>query len=161
MFVSGLQPHRDESFDSTTDILQGSVVMAEADALLSEFRSSFLPPFSLGVSQMSHSIFQGSEEGTRRRETDFDPNPLRHNLGNVLGNFSTTTIGSSRSSRSLQMGEGEVGSRGRSRGPTQDESLEDLEMLSFLEKYSDRLVEMVSKKVEAKSRAGVRGQADK
>ena len=41
----------------------------------------------------------------------------------------------------------------KSLGPRQDDSADDLEMFAFLEKYSDRLVDMVSDKVMEKTMA--------
>lgn len=57
---------------------------------------------------------------------------------------------------SVRTGEDESGTT-RSPRARPEESLDDVEMFAFLEKYSDRLVEMVSKKVMDQTKEKERG----
>lgn len=154
-----------EDMENTTDILQGSVVAAEADALLSEFRQSFLAPElptgTYSESQMSRSHREGTFSIGRRtdRERERDSGG-----GRGSDRLKISVPGSEKSLTDTdRMPEGDGGSSNRNgtgtsyvgakdASPKKDSSsIEDVEMLHFLEKYSDRLVDMVSDKVMAKS----------
>ena len=150
-----------EEMENTTDILQGSVVAAEADALLSEFRQSFLAPElptgTYSVSQLSRSHREGTFSIGRRTDRDSGGGrgSDRLKLNVPLSESSPTDTDR------IQEGDGGSSSRNvnvngtsytsnKAVSPKKD-SIEDVEMLHFLEKYSDRLVDMVSDKVMAKS----------
>jgi hypothetical protein len=147
-----------EDMENTTDILQGSVVAAEADALLSEFRQSFLAPElptgTYSDSQMSRSHREGTFSIGRR--TDRDKERERDSGGGRGSDRLKISVPVSEGSPDtdrIQEGEGGSSNRNvnmRAASPKRD-SIEDVEMLHFLEKYSDRLVDMVSDKVMAKS----------
>lgn len=142
-FVSGLYPTHPARgiLDCTTDILQGSVVIDEADKLLVEFRESFfLPQASMGVSILSQSVFENRLKPIHERAERDERNDRNEQFE---GN-------NTRSPRSP-----------RTRLDRQEESVDDLEMFAFLEKYSDRLVEMVSNKVMQKTKDKTRENTEK
>ena len=154
-FVSGLYesyPQRGTSLESTTDILQGSVVIAEADALLTEFRDSFFQPQgtqasqsqSMGVSMLSQSMFDTRLKPINETIGRYDDDAPRRDRSMVNANYSTNTISNNRTDRADRVSPSEGGG----------DSLDDMEMFAFLEKYSDRLVEMVSNKVIEKTKTG-------
>ena len=178
-FISGLYPLRGESFDDTTDILQGSMVIAEADALLTEYRESFSTSISSSISKIilypsSSSVsanhlspnLKSSQslhnEGRRKKEIMMKKN--NNQTGNIKNNhldnanYSFTTAGSSDSHLSqveVEVEDGDDSSARHSPRAKQTDSFEELEMIAFLEKYSDRLVEMVAKKVTAKTKGSL------
>lgn len=156
-----------ENMENTTDILQGSVVAAEADALLSEFRQSFLSPElptgTYSESQMSRSHREGTFSIGRRTDKERERDS---GGGRGSDRLKISVPGSEKFlSDTDRMSEGDGGSSSRNgtgtgtsyvglkdSSPKKDSSsIEDVEMLHFLEKYSDRLVDMVSDKVMAKS----------
>ena len=159
------QSVRQEDMENTSDILQGSVVAAEAEALLSEFRQSFLSP------EPSTESYADSLTGRSRRDGTFSIGTGRRaDSGGGKGTDRGLKISDPASLNSLQEmdriqegereGEGEGGSSSSRSGSSysgmrlmspKKDSLEDMEMFAFLEKYSDRLVDMVSDKVMAKS----------
>ena len=182
-FISGLYPLRGESFDDTTDILQGSMVIAEADALLIEYRESFSTSISTSISSSISKIIhypssssipanrlspnlKSSQslhnEGRRKKEIMMKKNS--NQTGNIKNNhldnanYSFTTAGSSDSHLSqveVEVEDGDDSSARHSPRAKQTDSFEELEMIAFLEKYSDRLVEMVAKKVTAKTKGSL------
>ena len=184
-FISGLYPLRGESFDDTTDILQGSMVIAEADALLTEYRESFSTSISTSISSSISKIIhypssssvsanrlspnlKSSQslhnEGRRKKEIMMKKN--NNQTGNIKNNhldnanYSFTTAGSSDSHLSqveveVEVEDGDDSSARHSPRAKQTDSFEELEMIAFLEKYSDRLVEMVAKKVTAKTKGSL------
>ena len=182
-FISGLYPLRGESFDDTTDILQGSMVIAEADALLTEYRESFSTSISTSISSSISKIIhypssssvsanhlspnlKSSQslhnEGRRKKEIMMKKN--NNQTGNIKNNrldnanYNFTTAGSSDSHLSqveVEVEDGDDSSARHSPRAKQTDSFEELEMIAFLEKYSDRLVEMVAKKVTAKTKGSL------
>jgi hypothetical protein len=145
-----------EDMENTTDILQGSVVAAEADALLSEFRQSFLAPElptgTYSDSQMNRSHREGTFSIGRRTDRDRERDSGGGRGSDRLKISVPVSEGSPDTDR-IQEGDRGSGNRNvnmRAASPKKD-SIEDMEMLHFLEKYSDRLVDMVSDKVMAKS----------
>lgn len=122
-------PRRD-ALDSTSNILNtgnnGSVVIAEVDALMNEFRQSFMisPEFpSDGI---------------------LDVNASSATLGSLSSQVQTNS--SQKHGDSFRL----IRSLNESMKGDQRDNIDEGEMFSFLDKYSDRLVEMVTNKVKAK-----------
>ena len=177
LFISGLylsSPGRGRTLDSTADILQGSVMIAEADALLNEFSTSFsvstsistfLPPpssSSIVVSSSSHSKNSKSDgekknhggtttakRSTHRRSTQNNDTSDRNNISTTSFRLTDSHISEVEDGD----GDGDESSTTQSPRAKKIDSLDEMEMINFLEKYSDRLVEMVSNKVIAKTKA--------
>ena len=177
VFISGLylsSPGRGRTLDSTTDILQGSVIIAEADALLTEFRdsfsistsiSTFIPPsnsLSIPISRIAHSqnLNRDKEKKnygvTSSGRRSIQTRTTQNNDSSDGNNISASTYGLTDSHMSeveVEVEDGDESSTTQSPRAKKADSLDEMEMINFLEKYSDRLVEMVSNKVIAKTQA--------
>jgi hypothetical protein len=120
------RPHRD-ALDSTSSILNtdnnGSVVIAEVDALMSEFRQSFMIPSDGMIDVNASSGTIGSFSQVRANSSQGNGDNFR-----LIRSLNESIKGDPR------------------------ENIDEGEMFSFLDKYSDRLVEMVTNKVKAKEK---------
>ena len=149
-------------------------MIAEADALLNEFSTSFsvstsistfLPPpssSSTPVSSSSHSKNSKSDgekknqggtttarRSTQRRSTQNNDTSDRNDISATSFRLTDSHISEVEDGD----GDGDESSTTQSPRAKKTDSLDEMEMINFLEKYSDRLVEMVSNKVIAKTKA--------
>lgn len=147
--------------ENTATILQGSLVIAEADALIMSFRQSYMAPSSsskagMFITTTTTSALPDKSVGTRNAIEDaleersgssaMDRSNLSHDShcdeSQLFLPSDTDNRGSSVSNNDRH--NKTVHSR-------KDDSVNEFEMFAFLEKYSDRLADMVSDKMIAKS----------
>ena len=156
-----------QGMESTSNILQGSIVIAEADALISEFRTGFMSssvPLTGHFFSSSSAVGQMGRDGGDRvgSENKTESSENENDLCSDLDIESTLNTGiATLPSVKLALNDFKnrdeqnvfSGTASKSLGPRQDDSADDIEMFAFLEKYSDRLVDMVSDKVMEKTMA--------
>ena len=149
--------------ENTATILQGSIVIAEADALIMSFRQSFLAPSSSSNAGMYMSTSVQPDNTVKKRSAIEEALEDRRS-GNALAlDGSILYSNDSNCDMSGQFLPSEADNRGsgansntnnthnKSIKSRRDDSIDEFEMFAFLEKYSDRLADMVSDKMIAKS----------
>lgn len=149
--------------ENTATILQGSIVIAEADALIMSFRQSFLAPSSSSNAGMYMSTSVQPDSSVKKRDAieealedrrssnalALDGSILYSNDGNceMSGQF----LPSEADNRGSGANNNNNNNHNKSMKSRRDDSVDEFEMFAFLEKYSDRLADMVSDKMIAKS----------
>jgi hypothetical protein len=149
--------------ENTATILQGSIVVAEADALIMSFRQSFLAPSSSSSAGMYMSTSVQPDSSAKKRSAIEEALEDRRSSNALALDGSILYSNDSNCDMSGQYLPSEADNRGsgannnnnsnhnKSIKSRRDDSVDEFEMFAFLEKYSDRLADMVSDKMIAKS----------
>jgi hypothetical protein len=150
--------------ENTATILQGSIVIAEADALILSFRQSFLAPSSSSNGGMYMSTSVQPDSSVKKRSAIEEALEDRRSSNALALDGSILYSNDSNCGMSGQYLHSEADNRGsgannntnnnnhnKSIKSRRDDSVDEFEMFAFLEKYSDRLADMVSDKMIAKS----------
>jgi hypothetical protein len=149
--------------ENTATILQGSIVIAEADALIMSFRQSFLAPSSSSNAGMYMSTSAQPGNTVKKRSAIEEALEDRRSSNALALDGSILYSNDSNCDMSGQFLPSEADNRGSSANNNsnnnhnksiksrRDDSIDEFEMFAFLEKYTDRLADMVSDKMIAKS----------
>ena len=154
--------------ENTATILQGSIVIAEADALIMSFRQSYMAPSSSSKAGMFMSTTTTSASASAHPDNSVG---MRNAIEDALEDRRSSSAmdrstfsNDSHCDDSQHFLPSDSDNRGGSNGSNNNshnnnktvnsrkgDSANEFEMFAFLEKYSDRLADMVSDKMIAKS----------